>query len=356
MDLNKLLKQKNEWLSGIGPDSDIVISSRVRLARNLQKMPFPHRDTTQDNIEIMHAICAVIKKSRFFNKGTILFLDSCSDLDKQLLLERHLISKELLLTRAGSAVAIDESLGLSIMINEEDHLRLQILKSGFQLKECWEILDAVDTEIGNKLDYAYTPVFGYLTSCPTNVGTGMRASVMLHLPGLVMMDLINKVMHAVIKLGMTVRGFYGEGSEFLGNLFQISNQVTLGKDENEILSNIKKVLDLVVEHERNSRLMMQSKNEEKLRDQIGRAYGILANAHLISSKETLGLLSALRMGIDLKYVKNINKRCINELYIATQPAHLQKQTGKLLEPERRDAIRAELIRNYLHNDAQKNKP
>ena len=347
MGLEKFLNYKSEWLSGSGPDCDIVLSSRIRLARNLRNVPFPHRDTSQDNVALMNKICDVIKQSSFFKKGTILFLDSCSDLDKQFLLERHLISKEHLMSRAGSAVAINESLGLSIMINEEDHLRIQIMKPGFQLKECWEIIDAVDTELGTELEYAYSPAFGYLTSCPTNVGTGMRASVMLHLPGLVLMDLINKVMHAVIKLGMTVRGFYGEGSEFLGNLFQISNQVTLGKDESEIIANIRRVLDLVVEHERNSRSMMQNKNEDKLRDQIGRAYGILSNAHVISSKETLGLLSALRMGIDLNYMTNIDTGCINELYIVTQPAHLQKQAGELLEPGLRDVIRARLIREKL---------
>ena len=233
------------------------------------------------------------------------------------------------------------------MINEEDHLRIQVLKSGFRLDDCWELIDSVDSALEQELDYAYLPNVGYLTSCPTNVGTGMRASIMLHLPGLVLMDLINKVMQAVIKLGMTVRGFYGEGSEVLGNLFQISNQVTLGKAEKEIISNLNRVLNLVVEHERNSRQLMRQKNEARLQDRIGRAYGILANAHIISSKETISLLSALRMGMDMGYVAGINGGSINELFIVTQPAHLQQSAGEMLDAETRDIRRANIIRERL---------
>ncbi|MDX9703059.1 MAG: protein arginine kinase [Candidatus Auribacterota bacterium] len=347
MSLNNILNTKCEWLSGDGPDCDIVLSSRIRLARNLKGIPFPNAGDYRSNNEVLEKIFRVLRKTSFFKKGLVAKLSEMSDLEKQILLERHLISKEHLINRIESGVAISEKQDLSIMVNEEDHMRIQVLKSGFRLDDCWELIDNVDSELEQHLDFAYSPAVGYLTACPTNVGTGMRASIMLHLPGLVLMELINKVMQAVIKLGMTVRGFYGEGSEVLGNLFQISNQVTLGKSEKEIISNLNRVLNLVVEHERNSRQLMRQKNEARLQDRIGRAYGILANAHIISSKETISLISALRMGMDMGYINGIGGGSINELFIVTQPAHLQQSAGELLDAETRDILRAKLIRERL---------
>ena len=347
MSLDKIFDCKSEWLRGDGPENDIVMSSRIRLARNLKGIPFPHRGETSVTNDVLNKVFEAIEKTGFFKNGLIAKMSDLNEIDKQLLLERHLISKEHLQKNYPNGVAISEKQDISIMVNEEDHLRIQILKSGFRLSECWDLVDKLDTALEKHLDFAYSPSFGYLTVCPTNVGTGMRASVMLHLPGLVMMDLINKVMQAVIKLGLTVRGFYGEGSEVLGNLFQVSNQVTLGKSEKEIISNINRVIGLVVEHERNSRKMLCQKNQELVKDKIGRAFGILANAHIISSKETISLLSILRMGMDTGLLSDCDSCNINELFILSQPAHLQKQSGQLLDPETRDVKRADLLRQRL---------
>ncbi len=353
MDFKSISNKQCEWLRGDGPDSDIVISSRIRLARNLKGVPFPHRGETSSNTANMKKILDAIEKTDFFRNGIIATMDSLDELDKHVLFERHLISREHIANHGGGAVAISEHQDLSIMVNEEDHLRIQVLKSGFRLDECWKLIDKVDSQLEKHLDFAYSPSIGYLTACPTNVGTGMRASIMLHLPGLMLMDLINKVMQAVVKLGLTVRGFYGEGSDVLGNLFQISNQVTLGKSEKDIISSITKVLDLVVEHERNSRQMLRTKNEERIMDTVGRSYGILTNAHIISSKETITLLSALRMGMDMGYISGLTQGSINELFIVTQPAHLQKMAGQLLDPEIRDMKRADLIRKNLVKNKNK---
>lgn len=347
MSLDKIFECKSDWLRGDGPDNDIVMSSRIRLARNLSGIPFPHRGESSTNNEVLNKVFDAIKKTGFFKNGMLLKLSEMNEIDKQILLERHLISKEHLQKNYANAVAISEKQDISIMINEEDHLRIQVLKSGFRLNECWALIDKLDNVLEKHLDFAYSSSFGYLTVCPTNVGTGMRASVMLHLPGLVMMELINKVMQAVIKLGLTVRGFYGEGSEVLGNLFQVSNQVTLGKSEKEIISNIHRVIGLVIEHERNSRKVLCHKNQELVKDKIGRAFGILANAHIISSKETISLLSILRMGLDTGLLSDCDAFNINELFILSQPAHLQKQSGQLLDPESRDVKRADLIRQRL---------
>lgn len=347
MSLNTILNTKGEWLQGDGPACDIVMSSRIRLARNIAGVPFPNMGDYASNTDVLEKIFHVLRKTPFFKNGLIAKLSDLSDLEKQILLERHLISKEHLVNRLESGIAISAKQDLSIMVNEEDHLRIQVLKSGFRLSECWSLIEDVDSELEKELDFAFSPQVGYLTACPTNVGTGMRASIMLHLPGLVLMELINKVMQAIIKLGMTVRGFYGEGSEVLGNLFQISNQVTLGKSEKDIISNLNRVLNLVVEHERNSRELMRQKNEQRLQDRIGRAYGILANAHIISSKETISLLSALRMGMDMGYVTGLDSGTTNELFIITQPAHLQHDAGELLDAEARDIRRSQLIRQRL---------
>lgn len=347
MDFDQLARAQAQWLTGSGPHSDIALSSRIRLARNLKEVAFPHKNNLNDNEHIAEQILYALEKTGFFQNGIIAKLKDISDIDKQILFETHLISKELMVNKHACAVAISESQDLAVMINEEDHLRIQALKSGFNLEECWNLINEVDSALEKHLDFAYSPSLGYLTACPTNVGTGMRASVMLHLPGLMLMDLLNKVMQAVIKLGLTVRGFYGEGSEVLGNLFQISNQATLGKSEKEIINAIAKVIDLVIEHERNSREMLKHKSAEKIMDTVGRSYGILSNAHIITSRETINLLSALRLGIDMKYIENIDRATINELFILTQPAHLQKLSGELKDPALRDIKRAELIRNKL---------
>jgi protein arginine kinase len=245
----------------------------------------------------------------------------------------------------GLAVGQDEV--ISIMINEEDHLRMQVMKSGFNLKEAWQIIDDIETGLGNSLDFAYSMDFGYLTACPTNTGTGMRASVMLHLPSLVMTKQIGKVLQAITKLGLTARGLYGEGTEASGNFFQISNQVSLGHKEDDIIDNIERIIKQIIDHEQSARETLLSQNREALEDRIWRAYGTLKSAHIITSTETIDLLSLARLGVDLGVVKQADRTLINELFVITQPAHLQKLEKKKLSPNQRDVKRAEIIREKL---------
>ena len=230
--------------------------------------------------------------------------------------------------KKGLCVGQDEV--ISIMINEEDHLRMQVMKSGFNLKEAWQIINDIDTELGNTLDFAYSMDFGYLTACPTNTGTGMRASVMLHLPSLVMTKQIGKVLQAITKLSLTARGLYGEGTEASGNFFQISNQVSLGHKEEDIIDNIERIIKQIVDHEQSARETLLSQNKEALEDRIWRAYGTLKSAHIITSTETIDLLSLVRLGVDLGVIKQTDRTLINELFVITQPAHLQKLEKKKL--------------------------
>jgi len=257
-------------------------------------------------------------------------LQDLSALDRQVLVERHLISREHAAKGTGSAVVVNRRQTLSIMINEEDHLRMQSIRSGLQLKQAFKLVDKIDSALEGKLDFAFDPRLGYLTACPTNVGTGMRASAMLHLPGLVLSELINQVIQAVSKIGLAVRGLYGEGTEAMGNLFQISNQITLGEKE-----------------EHDARQILLQKKPNTLCDQIGRAYGVLTYAHAMPSKEALNLLSILKLGMDLGVFPEDQRLEIDELFIKTQPAHLQKSSQQKLNAEERDHLRAHIIRERL---------
>jgi len=246
------------------------------------------------------------------------------------------------------AVLISPEEIISVMINEEDHLRIQLMQSGFNLFEAWNIINAVDDALAKLLDYAFLPDFGYLTACPTNTGTGMRGSVMLHLPALVMSRQIERVLAAIAKLSFTTRGLYGEGTQASGNFFQISNQVSLGHSENEIIENINGLIRQIIEQETQAREIILSKNREVLEDRINRSMGILKSARIITSQETIELLSMIRLGNDLGMIKDIDRRTINELFIITQPAHLQKLENKKLSSQERDLKRAQLIRSKLN--------
>jgi protein arginine kinase len=274
-------------------------------------------------------------------------LQDLSALEKQVLVERHLISREHAAKNVGSAVVMNRKQTLSIMINEEDHLRMQSIRSGLQLKSAYKLVDKVDSALESKLEFAWDARLGYLTACPTNVGTGMRASAMLHLPGLVLSEMINQVIQAVNKIGLAVRGLYGEGTEAMGNLFQISNQTTLGEKEDEIISRLSKVIETIIEKEHDARQMLIQKKSTTLWDQIGRAYGVLTFAHSMSSKEALNLLSIMKLGIDLGSFPEDRRLPIDELFIDTQPAHLQKSSQQKLTAEERDGLRAEIIRERL---------
>ena len=276
-------------------------------------------------------------------------MDNLSQLEKQILVERHLISREHAAKSAGSGLVLNREETISVMINEEDHLRMQALRPGLQLKHAWQAIDEVDSQLEKVLPYAYSQELGYLTACPTNLGTGIRVSAMLHLPGLVLSEQINQIITAVTKLGHAVRGLYGEGTEALGNIFQVSNQMTLGESETDILDRINKVLQQIIEHEENARATLVEKKPKVVFNHIGRAYGILANAHSISSKETMNLLSLMRLGIDLALFPGIERALVDELFLTTQPFHLQKLFGDKLAPEERDLRRADMLRERLQD-------
>jgi protein arginine kinase len=281
-------------------------------------------------------------------------MDNLGALDKQILVERHLISREHAAKTAGSGLVLNKEESLCVMINEEDHLRMQALRPGLQLRQAWMAIDQVDTELERRLDYAFSPELGYLTACPTNLGTGIRVSAMLHLPGLVLAEQINQIISSVNKLGLAVRGLYGEGTEALGNVFQVSNQMTLGEVETDIVERLNKVLLQIIEHEENARAMLLEKKPKIVFNHIGRAYGILANAHSITSKETMNLLSLMRLGVDLGEFLSAERALIDELFVITQPAHLQKQFTEKLVAEERDLLRADMLRDRLRHVSRPN--
>jgi protein arginine kinase len=347
MKLTDLLNHTSEWLKGSGPNSDIVISSRIRLARNLEIISFPHWADKKQSELVLNTVTAVVGKIDYLKGITVFKMADLDSLDKQLLVERHLMSYEHAQKADHKAVIVDDSEIISLMINEEDHVRIQVMQSGLNLFEAWNIINKIDDYLAKELPFAFLPDWGYLTACPTNTGTGMRGSVMLHLPALVMTSQINRVLAAIAKLSFTTRGLYGEGTQATGNFFQISNQVSLGHNEDEIIENINSLIRQIIEQELQAREALLSKNRSMLEDRVSRSSGILKSAHIISSQETIELLSMVRLGYDLGMIREIDRRAINELFIITQPAHLQKIENKKLSSAERDAKRAEIVRNIL---------
>lgn len=347
MTIDDLLHKKNEWLKGTGPKSNIVISSRVRLARNFEGFPFLSMAKPSVRDEILKVAHALIGKSKFLKGATYFAMKDLSELDRQFLVERHLMSPEHMVKHESKALIIDEKEIVSIMVNEEDHLRIQVLQSGFNLMEVWRMIDEIDNDLSQNCNFAFSTRWGYLTACPTNTGTGLRGSVMLHLPALVITKQLDKVYQAISKLGLTIRGLYGEGTEASGDFLQVSNQVTLGHSETELLDNIERIINKIITRENSTRNMLMTKNKEEITDKIWRAYGTLKSARIITSKETIALLSVIRLGVDVQILKNIDIQDMNELFILTQPAHLQKLEGRSLSADERDYKRAELIREKL---------
>ncbi|GIO94063.1 protein arginine kinase [Paenibacillus lactis] len=340
----------SEWMRGNGQDSDIVISTRVRVARNLQQLPFPLLATNQQSGEVLERLISVIKDREplnDFGELHVIKLSDIDDLDKRVLVEKHLISPNLANESRNGAVILTEDESVSIMINEEDHLRIQCLYPGFQVKEAWERATALDDIFEAHVDYAFDDKRGYLTSCPTNVGTGLRASVMMHLPALVMTQQINRILSAVSQVGLTVRGIYGEGSEAVGNLFQISNQITLGQTEAEIIENLHSVALQIIEHEKNARQRLLNESKLRITDRVMRSYGILSYAAVMDSKEAAQRLSDVRLGVDLGLLEGPASSVMNELNVKTQPGFLQKTFGESMNPSERDMYRAKLIRETL---------
>ena len=347
MTFDELIRSTGSWLGGTGPQAEIVISSRVRLARNLANVPFTTRAKKDALADVLRQVREAIQETDVFRAGLFLPMSDLDDVDRQFLVERRLMSREHAVHPDSKALAVGDRESLSLMINEEDHLRLQAMQSGFDLRAAWQLANGIDDILSDKLPLAFSAEWGYLTACPTNTGTGLRASVMVHLPSLVFTKQINKVLQAIAKLSLTARGFYGEGTEASGNFFQISNQVTLGQEEEDLMENLERVISQVVEHEKNAREALHAQDRTKLEDRIGRAWGTLKSAYIISSTETLDMLSAVRLGVDMGFVTDIDRRAVNELFLFTQPAHLQKLEGRKLSSAERDVKRAALIRQRL---------
>ena len=347
MSIHNILTNTGEWLRSEGPHHQIVVSSRVRLARNLRGYSFPGWAKKAERLTILDAVKPAVEALPDMAEAYSVYSQDLSALEKQVLVERHLISREHAAKGVGSAVVMNQKQTLSIMINEEDHLRMQAIRSGLQLKSVFKMIDKADSELEARLDFAFHPQLGYLTACPTNVGTGMRASAMLHLPALVMGEQINQVIQAVNKIGLAVRGLYGEGTEALGNLFQISNQTTLGEKEEDIVARLHKVIENVIEKEHNARAVLLQKHSSRLLDHIGRGYGVLRHAHSMTSKEALNLLSHIKLGIDLGFFPEEWRMATDALIIETQPAHLQKGSQQKLAADERDALRSDIIRAKL---------
>ena len=347
MNVDSLTSSSGEWLRGTGPESDIVVSSRIRLARNLSSYPFTSRASALQRSEIDQLLHDKIDKLDMDQRLEYVHLPGLPPLDRQLLVERQLISRELANAEGPRGVAVAPSETISIMINEEDHLRLQVIRSGFTLDECWQDIDRLDDALEQRIHYAFSDELGYLTACPTNVGTGMRASVMLHLPALVLTKQIEKVFRALQKIHLAVRGLYGEGSRASGDFYQISNQVTLGKSETTILTEIREVIPQIIAYERQARSTLTRESRDLLHDRVRRALGTLQNAMMITSEETMDLLSNVRLGINLGLLEEITIRKVNELFIHTQSAHLQKLMGSSLDTEERNSARARYLRQEL---------
>jgi len=339
----------SDWMREQGPDSDVVISSRVRLARNLRHQPFPLLATTQQANEVLELLLEVSESGMLEPYGDFgsIRLHEISELDKRVLVEKHLISPNLANESRAGAVILSDNESVSIMLNEEDHLRIQCLYPGFQIEEAWKLASSIDDQYEEAIEFAFDENKGYLTTCPTNVGTGLRASVMMHLPALVLTQQINRILTAVTQVGLAVRGLYGEGSEALGNLFQISNQITFGQSEQEIIDNLFSVVKQIIEHEKAARRKLLNESSKRLEDRIRRSYGILSHAVIIDSKEAAQRLSDVRLGVDLQLLPNVAPQVLNELLILMQPGFLQQQFNEKLSPEDRDCRRAELIRDKL---------
>ncbi len=349
MNIHEFLVPPSETARRDGPHAKIVMSSRVRLARNLKGSAFPGWAKKAERIRTLELIRPAVEGLSAMKGAFSESMDNLSPLDKQILVERHLISREHAAKNAGSGLVLNKEESLCVMINEEDHLRMQALRPGLQLKQAWAAIDQFDSALEKKVEYAFDATLGYLTACPTNLGTGIRVSAMLHLPGLVLSEQINQIISAVNKLGLAVRGLYGEGTEALGNVFQVSNQMTLGESEPDIVERLSKVLAQIIEHEENARGTLLEKKPKTVLNQIGRAYGILANSHSISSKETMNLLSFMRLGVDLGLFPDVERGLVDELFVITQPAHLQRQYSEKLGADERDLLRADMLRERLRN-------
>ncbi len=353
MCIEEILKNTScDWMGASGPDSDVVISSRIRLARNLDGHKFPQVASSEELAAVKTAVrgaCREIEQHGGWGQFCFAEMHELSSLDRQVLVEKHLISPHHAQVAEARAVWIRDDEAFSVMINEEDHLRLQCLFSGMQLEQAWVALAGLDDALEARLDYAYCRRRGYLTACPTNVGTGLRASLMMHLPALVMAGLAGGVFGAAAKVGMVVRGLYGEGSEAIGNIFQVSNQITLGQPEEEIISNLQVIARQIIDQERRARAAFAKDMRHQVEDKVFRSYGILRHARILTSEEAMKRWSEVRLGYDFGFVKSVTPASLNQLIVTTRPASLQRRVGRQLGPFERDLERARLVRETLQN-------
>lgn len=338
-----------EWLKGTGPDADIVLSSRIRLARNVKGFKLKARLDDEDAELLCAHLRERITAAKLIPELTYTSLLELDDIDRQVLVERHLISLEHASGDQARGVMSDPEGSLALMLNEEDHLRVQVIASGLSLDQMFERSRVVEERLEEEIDFAFHSRFGYLTSCPTNVGTGMRISVMLHLPALSLTNQIQKVFNSVAKMNLAVRGFYGEGTKALSDFYQISNQVTLGKAPETLLDDIRRVLPSIVKFERELRERALKEHDPLLlEDRVWRAYGILQTARSMSSEEAFELLSSVRMGVHTRILPKLDVPTVNRLFMLSQPGHLQaSQGGGTLDSKQRDMVRARLIREQL---------
>ena len=338
-----------DWIRG-GGEAEIVLSSRVRVARNLQGFPFPGRAGAEERADVVERMRAAAEHAESLEGGFFWEVDSLDPVDREILVERHLISRDLLAARRGpssAALVLARESSCGVMVNEEDHLRLQALVGGLALESAWRQVDRLDEEIGALLPFAYHHQFGFLTACPTNVGTGLRASVLIHIPGLVLTKEISKVLEGISQVGLTYRGLYGEGSEVVGNFFQISNQTTLGKTEEDLIDHLGRVTGKVIDYERSARSVLLTEAPSVLEDKVWRAYGILRTARSLSTREMLNLMSGLRLGVSLKLIRTPSVQTLNEVLVLGQTAHRSREVGGSLDPAEADVARAAFVRERL---------
>lgn len=336
------------WMQGDGPNAEIILSTRIRLARNLEKYPFKEKSSPDDQERARQEIESAVREGDVgFAHPRALRLSALGERDLTLLLERHLVSRELVSARTSGALVLGDGGRLSLLINEEDHLRIQSMLPGFQVEEAWRLAQETDAVLRQRLRFAFHHDFGFLTSCPTNTGTGLRASVLIHLPALVLTREISKVLQGISQIGLTFRGLYGEGSDVIGNFFQISNQTTLGKTESELVQHLAKITQQVVEYEENARQVLARDALDEIEDKVWRAYGILSCARAVSFEEMMNLISAVRLGVSMKLLPPVSVLNLNRLLLFTQPAHLETRAARSLAVREAEVERASLIREIL---------
>jgi protein arginine kinase len=350
-----LANEGSDWIRGDGHEGEVVLSTRVRVARNLQGFTFPVRASADQRAEVLVRVRAAASASECLGDAHLWEIEDLDEGERNLLLERHLVSRELvgaegLPAAGGGALILSTSEPIGLMVNEEDHLRMQALAAGFHLEETWRRIDRLDEEIGHLLPYAFHHEFGFLTSCPTNVGTGLRASVLIHLPGLVLTKEISKVLEGISQVGLTYRGLHGEGSEVVGNFFQISNQTTLGKSEEELIDHLARIAGKVIEYEKSARSVLLREAPAVLEDKVWRAYGILRTARSLSVEEMMNLLSGVRLGLSLKLLHSPRVETLNEILVLGQAAHLERAAGGRLDEGEADVCRATFVRDTLAAD------